>query len=365
MMRIKIKDLANEISERVDNPKESGIERFVGLEHYDSGEVKITRFGSTAKLDSSMKLFKKGDILIARRNVYLKRAGLAEFDGLTSGDSIVLRPKNEIGQTLLPFIFNTSDFWNFANKYADGSMSKRLSPKQLMEYEITIFEDEDKQIKTGEILWAIFNTVESYGKLISQMNKLVFAKFIELFGDPNFTEKNAKLVDALEIRDDLRKPLNDGERKSMKDGELYPYYGANGKVDEINNYLINCEAICIAEDCGSYGYAEPTSYIIRGKCWVNNHAHVLIPKECCDINYANVYLNLIDLTNEVNGTTRQKLTQGKLKELDFYLPDMALQKEFSIFVEESQILLKELENARNKLKLVKHKLMNKTFVEGE
>ena len=52
---------------------------------------------------------------------------------------------------------------------------------------------------------------------------------------------------------------------------------------------MDCNAICLAEDCGAYGAGEHTSYIVSGKCWVNNHAHVLIPKECCDIEFAERY----------------------------------------------------------------------------
>ena len=76
-------------------------------------------------------------MLIARRNVYLRRAGLAIFDGLTSGDSIVLRLKgeNEIPSELdrnvlskiLPFVLNSENFWIYANKHADGMNSKRIS----------------------------------------------------------------------------------------------------------------------------------------------------------------------------------------------------------------------------------------------
>lgn len=182
MSKYKIKDLAIEISQRIDNPKTSGYERFVGLEHYDSGEVMITRFGKTDNLDSSVKIFKKGDILIARRNVYLKRAGLIEFDGVTSGDSIVIRANDEITKQLLPFIVNTKDFWDFANKYADGSMSKRLSPKILMEYETELPDSDEERTKLSDLLWSVFNTMISYKNLIKESDELVKSRFIEMFG---------------------------------------------------------------------------------------------------------------------------------------------------------------------------------------
>ena len=119
----------------------------------------------------------------------------------------------------------------------------------------------------------------------------------------------------------------------MRTGTLYPYYGANGLVDSINEYLMDCEALCLAEDCGSYGAGEETSYLVSGKCWVNNHAHVLIPKPNCDILYANVYFRLLDMSEYVSGTTRLKLTQGKLKTVPMILPPLNQQKEFAAFVQ--------------------------------
>ena len=85
MSRMKLKDIALEKNERVDNPSQSPYNLFVGLEHYDSGEATIRRYGSTERLESTMKVFHAGDVLIARRNVYLKRAATVNFDGLTSG----------------------------------------------------------------------------------------------------------------------------------------------------------------------------------------------------------------------------------------------------------------------------------------
>ena len=101
-MHYKMGDVVTEIKEKEDHPSQSRYDRFVGLEHYVSGEIVIRNYGSTELLQSSMKVFKSGDVLVARRNVYLKRASVVFFDGLTSGDSIVLRAKNSRLGRLLP-----------------------------------------------------------------------------------------------------------------------------------------------------------------------------------------------------------------------------------------------------------------------
>ena len=134
MATVVLGDIVTNIKEVV-NPKTCGLDKFVGLEHYDAGEPMITRYGTPENLDTNVKHFCKGDILVARRNVYLKRAGYVDFEGVTSGDSIVLRVTNPAYQRILPFILNTDDFWDYAEQNADGTMSKRLSPDDLLDYE--------------------------------------------------------------------------------------------------------------------------------------------------------------------------------------------------------------------------------------
>ena len=90
---MKISDIADIINVTEKDPSNSGIDVFVGLEHYDIAEPVIKRFGSTKMLSTAAKKFEAGDVLIARRNVYLQRASVARFAGLTSGDSIVFRVK--------------------------------------------------------------------------------------------------------------------------------------------------------------------------------------------------------------------------------------------------------------------------------
>ena len=197
MTHYKMSDVAVEVNDRENNPASSKYDRFVGLEHYVSGEVIIRNYGSTENLESTMKIFQSGDVLVARRNVYLKRASMVDFDGLTSGDSIVLRAKNPVIGRILPFVLNTGAFWDFADQYSDGTMSKRLSPKTLMKYEFDL-PDEDELEKFADLLWAANDTRESYQALLRQTDELVKSQFIELFGDYKTNTKNwpiAKFTD--------------------------------------------------------------------------------------------------------------------------------------------------------------------------
>ena len=179
MATIILGDIVEVIKETVHNPQESGFQYFVGLEHYDSGEPLITRYATPDNLTSSVKHFAKGDILVARRNVYLKRASLVDFEGVTSGDSIVLRAKDKRYQQILPFILNSDYFWDYAEQNSDGTMSKRLSPADLLDYE---FEEPENIELLADKLWAAYRVKESYKKLLAATDDMLKAKFQEMFG---------------------------------------------------------------------------------------------------------------------------------------------------------------------------------------
>ena len=191
----KLKDFAQDISVAIKDAQSSPFDRFVGLEHYDSGEPVITRYTDKSLLSSSVKEFRKNDILIARRNVYLKRAGIAFFDGLTSGDSIVLRIYDDCESRtgiskhdairIIPFILNSNVFWAYANKHADGMNSKRISKEMLYDYEFDLPPLAEQKVLADK-LWAAYRLKESYKKLLAATEEMVKSQFIEMFTDKGY-----------------------------------------------------------------------------------------------------------------------------------------------------------------------------------
>ena len=322
---------------------------YLGLEHLDSGSLKVTRFGSEVAPIGEKLVMHKGDVLFGKRRAYQKKVAIAPFDGIFSAHGMVLRPREDvIDKSFFPLFISSDYFLDAAIKISVGSLSPTINWRDLktLEFELP---DLATQRKLAETLWSINDTMETYKKLIAATDELVKSQFIVMFGEPKNSPDAVSFETAFTIRDDLRKPINDAVRSEMHTGQLYPYYGANGQVDSINDYLMDCDAICLAEDCGAYGAGEHTSYIISGKCWVNNHAHVLIPKECCDIEFANIYFRILDMTEYVTGTTRLKLTQAKMKTLPMILPSLELQREFAAFVRQSDKSKFELEKALSEL----------------
>ena len=166
----KLGELMDDISKRVDNPSKSGYDRFVGLEHFVSGDIKIKNWGTTENLTSSTKAFKTGDILFARRNAYLRRASLVDFDGCCSGDAFVLRENpNKVVPGLLAFFMNSNALWDFANENAAGTMSKRVKWRDLANYEF-LLPPKDQQAQLAELLWAMDEVIERERELLKRLD---------------------------------------------------------------------------------------------------------------------------------------------------------------------------------------------------
>jgi len=166
----KISELAKEYSKRVDNPSQSKYDRFVGLEHFVSGDLKIKKWGSTENLGSSMKAFQSGDILFARRNAYLRRASMVDFDGCCSGDAFVIREDHEkVVPGYLAFVMNSDALWDYANSNAAGTMSKRVKWRDLAEYEF-LLPPKDQQKQLTELLWSMEHVVLKNLELCSHLD---------------------------------------------------------------------------------------------------------------------------------------------------------------------------------------------------
>lgn len=138
--------IAEEISDRTDNPSESGFDKFIGLEDFESGELFIKSYSSPEKLVSAMKICHKGNVLFARRNAYLKRASITEYDAVCSGDVIVIKTnENIIHSKYLVLIMNTDEFWNYAISNATGTMSKRVKWRDLAKFTFVLPDLEHQQ----------------------------------------------------------------------------------------------------------------------------------------------------------------------------------------------------------------------------
>jgi len=140
------------------------------------------------------------------------------------------------------------------------------------------------------------------------------------------------LEDCVDILDSHRIPINANDREKRISGKepsaLYPYYGATGQVGWIDDFLFDEEIILLGEDGAPFLDADKDkAYLVRGKSWVNNHAHVLKARSGIAINlFLMHYLNYFDYQGYVTGTTRLKLNQGQMRRFPIFLPPLAEQE---------------------------------------
>jgi len=134
-----------------------------------------------------------------------------------------------------------------------------------------------------------------------------------------------KLGEVADFLDNLRKPVTASDRVSGP----YPYYGANGQQDSVNDYIFDDELVLLAEDGGYFGSkTRPVAYRVSGKCWVNNHAHVLKNKDgVIDIDFLGYSLMYYDVTPYISGTTRAKLNKSEAIKISLKVPPLSTQKQ--------------------------------------
>jgi type I restriction enzyme S subunit len=135
-----------------------------------------------------------------------------------------------------------------------------------------------------------------------------------------------ELRECVDVLDNQRMPVNSDER-AKRQGEV-PYYGATGQVGWIDEALFNEELLLIGEDGAPFfDKSKPIAYVIKGKSWVNNHAHVIRAKPGISSNqYLKWFLDRFDFNEYVNGTTRLKLTQGAMNRIPVRLAPLAVQR---------------------------------------
>lgn len=149
-----------------------------------------------------------------------------------------------------------------------------------------------------------------------------------------------ELGEVVDILDNKRRPITKSERSAGQ----FPYYGATGVLDYIDGYIFDEPLVLVGEDGAKWGANEETAYSIKGKTWVNNHAHVLRPNRNRILDtYLICLLNMMDLSNYVTGGIIPKLNQKSLRSIIIPIPSLSVQKEI---VEEIEAYQKIIDGAK-------------------
>lgn len=186
---IKLGDVARECRQTWGD-NQNGVP-IVGLEHLVPGEIELKSWDCDIEHTFSKK-FTKGQVLLGRRRVYLRKASVAPCDGICSGDITVIESSGGILPELLPFVIQNDRFFDYAMQGSAGSLSPRVKWEHLKNYEFSLPPLDEQKILADK-LWAAYRLKESYKKLLAATEEMVKSQFIEMFGTidkPKFTLNN-------------------------------------------------------------------------------------------------------------------------------------------------------------------------------
>lgn len=299
-----------------------------------------------------------GDLLITKDGTVGKVAIVSNMPGETSLNSGVLRimPVEGYSRRFLYWVLQSEVFWNWFNfKNAGNSTIVHLYQGDFAEF-IYAFPKYDEQERIADYLDnkcdkldAIITTVQQQIETLKAYKKSFITEVVTKGLDSTVEMKDSgvdwigkipKHWDALRLKyvmdnyDYLRKPIEASERS--QDGDvLYDYYGASGIIDQINDYIVEGEKLLIGEDGANLVYRNlPLIYIADGKYWVNNHAHILHPKDNWNLHYFAHQMEIIDYTVFITGSAQPKLNQENLNNVMLVVPPADEQDAIADYLDE-------------------------------
>ena len=165
---------------------------------------------------------------------------------------------------------------------------------------------------------------------LAQLETLKQSIFLDMFGDPTTNSCHWKTFSMSELavnENYLRVPVKSSDREARTGA--YPYYGASGIIDWVNEYVFDGERLLIGEDGANLlSRSTPVAYMATGKFWVNNHAHVLASNGRARLRFLEFFIESLDLKPYISGSAQPKLNKGNLDRIPVPLPPLLLQDEF-------------------------------------
>ena len=339
MTRVCLGDVAREIKQKAPVGQELPT---VGLEHLDPGEVELDRWDESAETTFT-KAFSKGQVLFGRRRAYLRKAAVAPFDGICSGDITVIAAKGNLSPRLLPFIIQNDALFEYAVTNSAGSLSPRVKWQSLSQFEFEL-PSIGKQEELADILWAAQETRSHYRQLIATCDDVVKSQFVEMFGSAN--EGNLKpLKDVCSI-------ITDGTHQPPKfkdDGVPFLFVSniVSDAIDYETNKFISTEDYeqlirrtpiekddILVSAVGSFGHPAIVKDT-RPFCFQRHIAYLKPRRDLIDSNYLHAALLSENAQRYMDrcakGAAQRTVTLKSFKEMRVPVPSLPLQREFADF----------------------------------
>ena len=292
----------------------------VGLEHLVPGEIELSSWDSNIEHTFSKK-FLKGQVLLGRRRVYLKKAVVAPCDGICSGDITVIESTGGILPELLPFVIQNDRFFDYAMQGSAGSLSPRVKWEHLKNYEFSLPPLAEQKVLADK-LWAAYRLKESYKKLLAATEEMVKSQFIEMFkGDfPKLSwEECLTIINGKKYDDDYQ------------ESGTYPICGSGGIMGYGERMLCPKNTVILGRkgNINSPIYMETDYWIVDTAFCLDVDRTKLHPK------YFYFWCKLFDFTRYNKQGVLPSLTKNDLLKIEMPIPPMELQTKFVDIIEQS------------------------------
>ena len=321
---------------------------------------------------SNYKIVRKGDMVYNSMRMWQGANGISPCDGIVSPAYTVLMPKQEINNGYFAALFKSVTLINEFRKNSQGMTSDTWNLKypqiETIKVQIPSVSEQDKVSELFSVLDERIATqaqlVESLKKYKRGVVKAILSKRIRFADDrgnyyPEWSE--CTLQEVVDFLDGQRKPLESADR-AKRQGK-YPYYGASGIIDYIDDYIFDEPLLLLGEDGANIiNRSSPLCFIATGKYWVNNHAHVMRPRKGQNIKFICELLESLDYTRYNTGTAQPKLNQEKCRQIALHLPTYEEQchiAEFLSLVEQKSI---HAQTELDSLLRTKNALMQQLFI---
>ena len=347
MAIVKLGDIAIEAKSSNKGDK-TGI-RIVGLEHLTPLNVTLLSWSEDTE-NTFTKEFSKGDVLFGRRRAYLKKAAVAPFDGICSGDITVIRAiEDKVDPDLLPFIIQNDFLFDFAVGKSAGSLSPRVKWTHLKEFAIEL-PSMPEQSKLAETLWSINETKNAYEELINKTDELVKSQFIEMFDRPEYERVKFKKISTLFADGDwieIKDQSNDGIRLVQTGNIGNGYYidkeAHSRYVSEETFLRLNCTEILPGDilisrlpDPVGRGCILPDGIgkaITAVDCTIVRLMDMVEPEYLIGFTQTDLYRSQIESAK--TGTTRKRISRKNLEKVLIPVPPIEKQMVFVELIKES------------------------------
>lgn len=202
--RVAFGDVVTSVSDRIDNPADAGVERYVGLEHLDSDSLAIRRWGTPADVTATKLRFRQGDIIFGRRRVYQRKLAVADFDGICSAHAMVLRVKSRsVLPQFLPFFMQSDLFMERAKAISVGSLSPTINWRTLAKEEFAL-PPLDEQRRIANALNAIESLRQRLLNLLTLHDTLLRSCVVDHLRSYSSILPLGRLTDAIEYGTSIR-----------------------------------------------------------------------------------------------------------------------------------------------------------------